>query len=281
MGITTIFAREPYQVYLKPKSILIALDDHKEIVTQKGMYVWALEENPNNRSSFWIYNNKKEKMYITSANNIFEHDPELRLLPSEQERENKMYWQKRIRQEPDENLAFDTNVAMHAEQLFMGDFNGIYLNETGNNQAIRYEMRTLYKTGLPWQLGLNLNLQNIFMQNGGEDVRLTILSLGPSFSYSFYQNNTYTLALLASAEIAPIAKASSALNTDNYSNHIYDVGLEGSFPTTYGFFTLGTHLRQQFLEMHDTTRNNLGVVPNECKITSLGISLGYKIDWDL
>lgn len=279
--LTQVFAKEPYQVYLMPKSVLIDLEDKSEIVTVKGRYVLALEENPNNRHNFWIYNKDKKKVYITSAKNIFIHEPELRLLPSEQEKENKVYWDKRIRQEDDTKASFETNFALHFETLSMTELNGIYQNQNGSTGATRYEVRTFYMTEQPWQFGLNLNFQSIYWDNGDEKEKLAILSLGPSFSYTFYNYDSYIFSLLVAAEIAPIAKASSTLYTEKFGAHAYDLGLEAEIPSEYGRFTLGTHFRQQFLTLRETTRTELGELQSENKISSLGFSLGYKIDWDL
>ena len=271
--------REPYLVYLAPKSKLISIGAHKDIVTDKAMYVYVLEENLNDRKQFWVYNNKKEKKYLTSAFNITELDPELRLLPSVDG--SKIYRQKRLMQTDDSSMTFETNCNLHFEQVSMSELNSIYPSQPGSSSSVRYEVRTLYLTQLPIQFGVNLNYQGIYWSNACEQIRLSLLSVGPGFSYKILNNDQFALSILGSAELVPLAQSKSPQNVDNFSAYSFDVGIEGEFPSSFGNFTIGTHLRRHFLLLENTTRTDATIMQGEYGLSSLGLSLGYKVDWDL
>lgn len=271
--------REPYLVYLAPKSKLTSLGEHKDITTDKAMYVYVLEENPNNRKQFWVYNNKKEKKYITSAFNITELDPELRLLPTVDG--NKIYRQKRILQTDDSEMIFETNINLHFEQVSTSELNSLYTAQPGSSSSIRYEVRTLFQTKLPLQFGINLNYQGISLGNTDEQIRLSLLSIGPGFRYKFLKNDQLALSFLGSAEFTPLARSTSSKNIDNFSAYSFDVGFEGELPSTFGTFTLGTHFRRYILNLNNTTRVDATLMQSEYNLSSLGLCLGYKFDWDL
>lgn len=271
--------RDPYLVYLASKSKLLSVGEHKDIVTDKAMYVYVLEENFNDRKQFWVYNNKKEKKYLTSAFNITELDPELRLLPSVDG--NKIYRQRRILQTDDSTMTFETNFNLHFEQVSMVELNSLYPTQPGSSGAVRYEVRTLYLTQLPIQFGINLNYQSIYWNNADEQIRLSLLSIGPGFSYKTLNNEHFSLSILGNAEIVPLAQSKSTTNTDNFSAYSFDVGIEGELPSSFGNFTIGTHLRRYFLQLENTTRTDASIMQGEYSLSSLGLSLGYKIDWDL
>jgi hypothetical protein len=279
LSLANVYAREPYLVYLLPGSKIELIEDQSVIYTSKGMYVYAMEVNLNYRKEFWIYSTKKEKKFITSAMNIKELFPEMRLLPFVPEDHG--YEQKRIIRTDDKLAPFETNLALNFEQMSMNEMSPIYSTQSGSMTATRFEIRSLYQTEKPLQFGANFNFQNIFWDNSSESIRLSLISVGPVFSYKLLEQENFSLSLLASAELAIMAKGSSAQNNEEFSSHAFDIGLSGDIPTEIGMLTLGTHIRRNYLLLNNTTRTNLTAPPNEYQLTSLGISLGYKFDWEL
>lgn len=269
-----IWADEPHLVYLAAKSKLISIATQKELITEKAKMVYALEENPNDRKQYWIYNNKKEKKYLTSAFNITEIESDYNLMP--QLEKTKAY-----QGVQDSVMPFESVFNVHLEQVSMSDFNTLYSAQTNTATATRYELRTAYHSTLPIRFGLNLNFQNVYWNNADEKIRLSILGVGPSFSYKLLSSDFFSLSILGDAEIAPIAQSTSSLYTENFNAYSFGTGLEGEVSNNYGIFTIGTNLRQYLLVLKNTSRTNIAPTSREYKLTSIGISLGYKIEWEL
>jgi hypothetical protein len=83
------------------------------------------------------------------------------------------------------------------------------------------------------------------------------------------------------AEIAPVAQCRSTLNKDNFYAYALDLGFEVEFPTTYGMLVLGSHLRNHLLLLKNSPRTNVGIYQKEYDLSSMGISVGLKVNWDL
>jgi hypothetical protein len=275
LSLTSIgLSAEPHLVYLAAKSKLMTIRNNKEIITDTSKLVYALEENPNDRKQYWIYNNKKEKIYLTSALNITEMENDYNLF--QYEKSNKVYAATQ-----DTKMPFESAFNVHLEQVSMSDFSALYSAQTNTATATRYEFRTLYHTPMPICFGFNLNFQNIYWANGDEQIRLTLLSVGPSFSYKILKSDFLSLSMLGSAEIAPLAQSTSVLYNEKFSAYSFDAGFEGEVSNPYGIFTFGTHLRQYLLLLKNTSRPNLTPNSSEYKLTSIGLSIGYKVEWEL
>jgi hypothetical protein len=274
LAAATSLSREPYLVYLIPQANLESLADQKTIVTDHAMFVYALEENEITREKFWIYNNKKEKKYLTAVTNIRAIDPDIALLSKESE--SSFY-----RATPDKTMYFQTNILLHFEQISMNSLAAVYRAQTNSANANRYELRTLYNLGLPIHFGLGFNFQSIYWPNGEEQERLSVVSIGPVFSYKLLSSHLLALSISASAALAPIAQGTSSQNTDNFYGHSFGVGMEADFPSLVGNFSLGTHIYRNILLLKNTTRTNLAINPEEYTLSSFGISVGYKFDWNL
>jgi hypothetical protein len=134
---------------------------------------------------------------------------------------------------------------------------------------------------LPVQFGLALNYQSAYWKNDFEEVRISILSFGPHFQYNFYRNEGLIFNALLGAEVAPIYKGTTATYTDKYSAALFDLGVESEWDSVIGKWSLGSHFRHHEISLDHTTRPNSAITPKEFSLNSLGIMLGYKIEWEL
>jgi hypothetical protein len=271
--------QSPYIVLIPAGSILTAVNTGKKIVTDHDMKVYTLEESETERTVFGVYNNKMKKKYLTSALNIKDLDPDISLLPNMNVVTGKK--KSNVFKSKDDEMQFESSFYLHVEQLSLSEFNTIYTSQNSNAKSTRFEFRTMYNTLASIRFGLNLNFQNIYWPNGNEQLRLSILSIGPNFSYQILKTSGPSLFFLVGAEIAPFAQNKSKLNVENYYAYAYDLGVEAEFPTDIGIIVLGSHYRNHLLLLKDSTRAIVGIYQKEYDLSSLGISLGLKVDWEL
>ncbi len=175
----------------------------------------------------------------------------------------------------------DTQFNFHVDNVALSNFNEIYNDQISSVVAARYEARTLYVPEAPIHFGLGLNYQSVYWKNDIEQIRLSILSLGPQFEYRFYKSDDFIATAIMGAEIAPIYEGKSANYLDKYSATLFDLGFETLWNTSMGLVSIGSHFRHHELALTQTNRPNLLLTPKEFSTNSLGIMIGYKIEWSL
>ncbi len=270
----------PHIVTLTSDSILHSLDEQLYFKTSQLMYVLAEEADPVTRNEFWIYNNKKQKIYLTSAFNIKELDQDILLLPHDTGI-RPYALRKTLEKDNDDGMLFSTDFCFHLEQFAIGSLNTIYQLQSNTASSYRYEIRSTFITKKRIHYGFNINFQNISWLGVNEQIRLSSLSLGPSLSIKILKNNLLGLTFLTSAELSPISQAKSSTYTDNYYGYTFDTGIEADFLNSFGTFTLGSHFRYHTLLLKGTTRPGILSMNREYNLSSIGLSLGYKMDWEL
>lgn len=277
----SIMAEEqrPYTVFLKAGTVLTKIKDKSEVILSKGIYAKVLELNPNRRDLFNVYDKNGVIQYQVTAVGMVEIAEDIKILPGIDA--EKVYPPKSIFKASNKFATFDSQFSLHFDTLQTSNLNNIYNDQISNVLATRYEARTLYVADLPIEFGFGLNYQSAYWKNDVEDVKISILSLGPQFKYKFFDNNNFNISALLGAEIAPIYRGSSALYTDDYSATLLDLGVESEWLSPLGILTFGSHFRHHEIALTDSNRPNLELVPKEFSLNSLGFMIGYKIEWNL
>ncbi len=268
-----------YSVWLKAGTILTKISDQTIEVLPNGIFVKVLETNPNRRDIFNVYNKNGLAEYTVPAESVHEYANETRLLPIPETANTNA--PKSIFKNFNPKAIFDSQISIHFDSLQVSALNTIYNDETAVAPAVRYEARTLLVSQLPLKFGICLNYQSAYWKNENENIKLSILSFGPQFGYPLYDENEFKFLGLISAEYAPIYEGSTELYHDKYSAMLFDLGLETQWKTNFGVIVLGGHLRHHSIALTDTDRPSLELTPKEFSLNSLGVVLGYKIEWSL
>ena len=269
-----------YTVFLKAGTILTSLKaDHHEVRLEKGTYVKVSEIDQNKRSEFLVYNKKGVAEYTVKAENVTEIAEDTRLLPKENAQ--RIYPPKSVFKAENYHSDFETQFNLHLENLTLSNLNNIYNDQIKDVLTNRYELRTLYQAPLPIKFGLSLNYQSAYWKNDLEEVKLSILSLGPVIQYQLYQGDEAKITTILGVEFTPIYSGTTSTYTDKYSATLIDFGVESEWPTRFGLISLGSHFRHHQLSLSESNRENLQLMPKEFTLNSFGVMVGYKIEWEL
>ena len=270
---------KPYLVYIKPGSILTKISDKSEVKIDKGIYAKVLELSKTKREQFYIYDKEGDAKYIVDSINLVEVSDDIHILPDINA--EKTFPVQSIFKTENKLANYHSQINLHFDNLKLSELNNIYNDQISNVLATRYEIRTLYVTNLLFDFGLGLNYQSAYWKNDVEQVKLSILSLGPHFRYNAYTNNDFNLNIVGAGELAPIYQGRSTLYTDKYSAMLYDLGIESEWETFIGKLSIGSHFRHHSIALTESNRSDLQVTPSEFSLNSLGIMIGYKIEWEL
>jgi len=270
---------KPYLVFLKAGTTLTNIKDKTTVVLPKGIYAKVLELNPKSRDIFNVYGKNGLPKYQVTSSGITEIADDIKILPNVDA--SIIYPPKSIFKAENKFALFDSQLSLHYDALQVSALNNIYNDQSSTVLAARYEARTLYVSELPVEFGLDLNYQSAYWDNDRESVKLSILTIGPIFKYKFYEKYGLNFHALLGAEVAPIYQGTTDLYTDKYSATIFDFGIESQWQSRFGIFSLGSHFRHHTLALTESDRPNLQIVPKEFTLNSLGIMVGYKIEWDL
>ncbi len=279
---TSLIAAEqkPYRVYLKPGIILTKISDKKEVRTTKGIYANVLETSPTRREHFIVYDKTGKPAYMTNAENITDIANEIQLLPNV---DANITYPAPMSHQSDDKIAFlDTNFNMHLESYILSAFNTIYPAEATSVIAPRFEVRTMYNSDLPVNFGIGFNYQNVnFKTTDDDDINFTIFSFGPQIERVIYTKEILAVTVVGGGEFAPIYKAVGNEFTEKYSALLFNIGVEGTWDTRFGKWSLGTHWRHHDLTLTETNRTDINPVPESISTNSIGIMAGYKYEWNL
>lgn len=269
----------PYTVYLKEGTVITGIKDHQSVALSKGIYAKVLELNPQRRDQFYVYDNSGVARYLTSAKGIVEIENDIRILPNINAA--RIYPPKSALKATDKIARFDSQLSLHFDNLGVAPFNDIYSDQIANVISTRYEVRTLYVSQLPFKFGFNMNYQSAYWKNDFEQVKLSILSFGPLFKMNVYQTDRFNAHALFGAEIAPIYEGVTSRFKDKYAAQLYDLGIESEWMSPMGILTFGSHFRHHEVSLTQSNRINLEEMPKEFAVNSLGLMLGYKLEWEL
>ncbi|MBC7712121.1 MAG: hypothetical protein H7177_02210 [Rhizobacter sp.] len=272
--------RKPYLVFLRPGTTLTRISDRKEVELTKGIYANVLETNPNRRDLFIVYNKAGKPLYETSALGIMEVANDLRILPNVDAEIS--YPAPTVSRTNDKMAFIDSQFNIHFDSLQTAALNPDISQNVSSAVGPRYELRTLYNSTIPVNFGLGVNYESIGWNNDqGDPTTLTIFSFGPQIERVVYNEDTISASVLFGAEFAPVYQSKSGDFTEKYKAMLFDIGVEGNWATQYGKWCAGIHYRHHDLTLTSTTRTNVGPVPEEISLNSIGVMLGYKYEWDL
>lgn len=269
----------PYTVYLKKGSMIKSLKDKKTYSLSEGKYVLVKELNPKRRDLFYIYDNDGNAVYETDAEGIVEIAPDIQLLPGINA--EKIYPPKSAFKAADRMALFESQLSLNVETMDLKAFNDIYSDNITYVIANRFEARTLYISELPFQFGFNLNYQTAYWKNDYEEIKLSILSLGPQIKYKFFERDKFNAHALISVELAPFYQGNTDRFTDKYNAQLYDLGVESQWQTVLGKIALGGHFRHHQVALSQSDRLNIEEAPEEFAVNSIGFNIGYKLEWEL
>lgn len=270
---------KPYQVFLKPGTVLTRLSDKKEVALTKGIYADVLETNPLRRDFFIVYDKSGKPAYSTTSLGIVEIDQDIRLLPNVNAEIT--YPPPSTLKSNNTQALLDTQFNLHLDQLQMSAINSIYSQELASAFSNRYELRTMYVSELPVNFGFGLNYQLAYWENDVDEVKLSALSFGPQLQRYLYAEDTMAVSLFVGAEYAPLYRTSSGSSVENFKAMLFDIGTEIMWDTYFGKLSLGAHYRRHDLTLTSSTRVGVVAVPEELIINSIGAMVGYKYEWDL
>ena len=255
------------------------ISDKKDVVLDKGIYVNVLETNANRRELFLVYNKKGIPLYEIKAEGIVEIDQDIKLLPNV---DAEISYPAHAKLAADDKVVFlNTHFNLHFDNLQTTPFNTIYNVDLTSVLGTRYEVRTLYVSRLPVNFGFGINFQNASWSNEFDQIKLSIMSLGPQIEKQFYADDNMIVSVLAGAEFAPIYRTSSGDSVEKYKAMLFDLGAEATWETRFGKWSLGGHYRRHDLTLTESSRAGLNPVPEELIINSIGAMVGYKYEWNL
>lgn len=275
-----VISDNPYLVYIRPGSVLVRVSDKKEFLTEKGIYTKVQEKHVTKKDVFNVYNSKNELIYTTAAENILEIAEDIRIYPKVDA--EIIYPPRTTFRAANKTFDFDTQFNLHLDSLDAEAFASYYLPDSSDVSSTRFEFRTMYQSNLPVDFGVSLSYQHASWFAEDQKITNQILGIGPVIEYDFYRYEWLSAKAVLSAEFTPIYETKSPSSIESYSALIYDLGLEINFTTKLGIISLGTHYRQHELNLSSSTRMNAsGFEQEEISYNSMGVMLGYKIDWQL
>jgi len=277
----SIFANEKLEtLYLKSESIIEEVAGTKVYKIKKGMLFYGKPVNPVDRKDFLIYDNlKKPSRFKVSSQFVSYIQDDIRLLPNEVG--DKVYPPSDYLEQTSNHFLVYNSYNLYLDNLFTSALNQIYSDELESIIAPRYSFNFLVKPELPVYFGGQINFQSLNWKNDFENVRMNILSFGPSFKYQFLKEQDMQVFIGTNFEYCPVYSATTESTKDRFSAYIYGVELNSDFQTFFGTMTLSTSFRNHHLTLSKSSRTDLELTPNEFNLKSFGISIGYKTEWEL
>lgn len=271
---------KPYTVFLKPGSRLTRLSDQKSFALEKGIYVKALETNYKKRDLFRIYDEQGNALYETKAESIVEVIDDYQILP--RFAGDITYPAPSQLKVMDKKISFDSQLNFHFDNLQTKEFNSVYSDSLESIVSPRLELRTIYsRPEFPVGIGGTINYQNASWRNDVDQIRLAIVSFGPTFMYRIYSDEEVTTSAYLGAEFAPVYRTTSGAPRDEYKAMLYDIGIEAVWQTGYGSWSLGSHYRSHILSLEKSSRENVSVPAGRITLSAFGLMVGFHHNWSL
>ncbi len=267
------------QLYLKANSIIEDLKKGTPYRIEKGMLFWGKPLNAEDRSEYLIYNRDDVAKFKVSSQFVSYVEDDVRLLPNE--KGDKVYPPIDYLGQTSNQYKLYNSYNFYLDNMFTSALNQIYSDELESILSPRYSVNFLIKPNLPLYFGGQVNFQSLTWKNDIESVRLNILSFGPSFKYEILKESDVQIYLGSSFEYCPIYSASTENSKDKFSAYIYGIELSSDYKTSIGDITFSTSFRNHHLTIAKSNRTDLELTPNEFNLTSFGVSIGYKTEWDL
>jgi hypothetical protein len=279
--LSNIMAAElrPYKVYLKPGTVLTNLKNKVDYRIPRGIYAFVLETNPLRRDHFIVYDKNGMPAYETTALGLVEIEKDIAILPDVDA--EIIYPEPSVFKSNNKHAFFDTQFNIHFDNLDASAFNSLYETEYSSSLASRFELRTLFTSQLPVNVGFSINYETASWSSEENSLQLTALSFGPHIQHYIYEKEDVAVSILLGAEYAPTYQTKSSEFTDKYHAVLIDIGAEILWGTSFGKWSAGAHFRRHDLSLTSSTRTNFNPIPEDLTVMSIGAMLGYKYEWDL
>ena len=267
-------------VYIKSGATLVTLEDEKEFKTNKGIYAKVLEVDPAYRDKFYVYNKEGKAKYIVYAKDIVEIQDDINLLPGETG--DITYPAPSRFKETESILHLESEFSFNLEEIDLSALDNYLHNNVSGVVSPRFHLNTHVTTLLPVFMGMNLNYQEgSWVDNNSNASKISIFSFGPEIKYQMIKNDNFSLSFITSIEFCPIYQVKTSSDTFNFSSYVWDLGLINEFNTSYGKINFGFDYRKHYVTLKTSNMPSNTYAPNVLDISSIGLSLGYKVDWEL
>jgi hypothetical protein len=272
--------RKLFLVFIKPNSTLVDLQTDQVFSNQKGFYANVLERNTERRDQFYVYNKSGKAEFLIDSHDIVDIENDIKLLT--EERGNVIFPPPTQFKTTNKIFSFESEFNFNLDQVDLSSLNEFLQSDVNNITASRFKINTHLISVLPINAGINLNYQTSSWHDQNKiNSRISILSTGPEFKFRMIERDTYRMSALISYEFCPIYSINSDQGTDKFSAFLWDLGLQNVVDTKLGNFNFGLDFRKHYLTFKNSTRAIPTIYSNEYSVTSLGISIGYKLDWEL
>ena len=269
---------KPYRVYLKPGKILIDPKTKEEKQITRGVFAMVAETNLSRSDEFIVYNKKGEPTYLTSPEGIVEFEEDVALLPDD--KADVVYPPRSTLKTYNKIALIDSQFNYHLDIMSTAPLSTLYSQNMNSTMTHRFEVRSFYLGELPVDFGLALNYQTGYWKNDIESFSLSILSLGPHLKKTVYEQDEFSLSAHFGAEYAPVYRSSSGDAIDHFHGVILNFGAETIWQSDLGRWTVGAQMRRHDLSLSESTRAGVNEEPKEFVLSSLSLTLGYRLEWD-
>ncbi len=270
---------KPYRVYIKPGAILKKINEKKSFALPRGIYAFVLDRDFNRQEDLYVYDKKGNPLYEVDGNDIVEIESDIALLPNP--KADTRYPIPSTFKAFNKHFYFDTQFNVHFDQISTNKFSELNTQENSRAVGNRFEIKTKALTLFPVDFGITVNYESSTWSSEFEDVSLAILSFGPFIEKSIYEEDKFSVFLNFGAEVAPLYRTKSVNFKDDFQGLLVDLGADGLWDTEYGKWSLGAHYRYHDLTLLNGENKNSQVVPRNFIISTIGMMIGYKYEWNL
>jgi hypothetical protein len=271
---------KPYLAFIKDNAMITSLEDNSVKKINRGIYAHVQAVDPLTRSQFYIYSKGLKAKYKVSSTDVVEIKDDIELLPNET---GDIYYPAKSNfRAINKIFPIESELSLAIDQLDLAPVNQFLDTEISSISAPRYKFSSHYISSFNTNIGFNINLQSASWRDElGNDSKLSSLSFGPEFKFNYLHLDDYTFSALVSYEFCSSYKIKSNLGEEDFSTYLWNIGLHNEAKTQIGTIIFGADLRKYFLTHKRNTNGSLALKVEEYVLTSAGLFLGYKIEWDL
>jgi len=270
---------KPYRVYIKPQSILNKINGNEGFVTTRGVYAYVIDRDFYKKDKMLVFDKKGNPIYEVDSEDVVLFDKDIALYPNP--KADTRYPIAQTYQATNKNLYLNTEFNIHFDQIKTTKFSEINNQENEDAVGNRFEIKSKVLSLFPVDFGVTFNYESSTWSSNFTDVALDIFSFGPFLQKTFYEENNFQALVSFGAEVAPIYRVQSLGINDHFNGLLLDFGLDGTWETQYGKWSLGTHYRRHDMTLNNTENKVQPFAPSNFIINSYGFMIGYTYAWKL